>query len=192
MEIIYLLMILLSVCGGFGSFIVLLISLTSKKIKINIKIPCISLVVAMVLFIGSIISYGQAILATQKVAIYQRKNQTTSAVIENIDETTKPIETETTTEFTTYDYSTIQEETETISSTETIIDSSNDVVSTTENSTYIATNNNDKDIPVYITNTGSKYHSYGCQYLRKSSIQTTLKSAINSGYTPCSKCSPPR
>lgn len=47
------------------------------------------------------------------------------------------------------------------------------------------------DTIVYITNTGEKYHSYGCQYLRKSCIQITLSSAALSGYGRCSKCSPP-
>ncbi len=45
---------------------------------------------------------------------------------------------------------------------------------------------------VYITRTGSKYHSSGCSYLKKSKIQTTLAQAVSSGYTPCSKCNPPR
>ena len=44
---------------------------------------------------------------------------------------------------------------------------------------------------VYTTKTGAKYHSAGCQYLRKSSFATTLKDAINSGYTACSRCNPP-
>lgn len=44
---------------------------------------------------------------------------------------------------------------------------------------------------VYVTNTGEKYHSYGCQYLRKSCISISLSSAVSSGYTRCSKCNPP-
>ena len=47
------------------------------------------------------------------------------------------------------------------------------------------------DTIVYITNTGEKYHSYGCQYLRKSCIEITLSSAVSSGYGRCSKCHPP-
>ena len=47
------------------------------------------------------------------------------------------------------------------------------------------------DTIVYITNTGEKYHSYGCQYLRKSCIEITLSSAVSSGYGRCSKCRPP-
>jgi len=192
MAVLYLVMTILFTWGVIGSAILLIISLTSNKLKIDAKIPCICLIVTMGMSIGSMISYSDEVLKNQQVTIYQRKNQAASAVTKKIDETTKSIETETTTEFITYEYNTIQKETETISSTETIIDSSNDAVSTTDSNTYITTNNNDKDITVYITNTGSKYHSYGCQYLRKSSIQTTLKSALNSGYTPCSKCSPPR
>ncbi len=43
---------------------------------------------------------------------------------------------------------------------------------------------------VYITDTGSKYHSYGCQYLRNSCIEKHLSDVIGS-YEPCSKCNPP-
>ena len=43
---------------------------------------------------------------------------------------------------------------------------------------------------VYITETGEKYHRDGCQYLRQSQIAITKSDAINSGYTPCSRCNP--
>lgn len=42
---------------------------------------------------------------------------------------------------------------------------------------------------VYITKTGSKYHSDGCSYL-KSKISIDKNSAISSGYTACSRCNP--
>lgn len=41
---------------------------------------------------------------------------------------------------------------------------------------------------VYITSTGSKYHEYGCQYLRQSCHEIGLSDAKSRGYTPCSKC----
>lgn len=41
---------------------------------------------------------------------------------------------------------------------------------------------------VYITKSGSKYHSYGCQYLKKSCIAIDLPVAKARGYSPCSKC----
>ncbi len=44
---------------------------------------------------------------------------------------------------------------------------------------------------VYVTKTGSKYHSAGCSYLRRSAIAMDLADAIASGYTPCSRCNPP-
>lgn len=44
---------------------------------------------------------------------------------------------------------------------------------------------------VYVTNTGSKYHRSGCQYLRKSKIPISLSDAKKS-YDPCSKCKPPQ
>lgn len=47
-------------------------------------------------------------------------------------------------------------------------------------------------VTVYVTNTGEKYHRWGCQYLWNSSIAVTLDYALASGYTPCSRCNPPR
>ena len=46
------------------------------------------------------------------------------------------------------------------------------------------------DTVVYITKTGECYHSSGCSSLRKSKIETTLKSAVDRGYRACSKCHP--
>lgn len=48
-----------------------------------------------------------------------------------------------------------------------------------------------KEITVYITKTGSKYHSSGCRYLSKSKIPISLDAAKKS-YSPCSVCNPPR
>ena len=48
------------------------------------------------------------------------------------------------------------------------------------------------DVIVHITKTGEKYHSAGCQYLRKSDIEVTLSEAKARGLTPCSKCNPPQ
>jgi hypothetical protein len=44
---------------------------------------------------------------------------------------------------------------------------------------------------VYVTKTGKKYHSEGCSYLSKSKISMSLSDAKSSGYTACSRCSPP-
>lgn len=44
------------------------------------------------------------------------------------------------------------------------------------------------DQTVYITNTGSKYHSGWCQYLRGSKIPISLSAAKAQGYTPCKTC----
>jgi hypothetical protein len=49
-----------------------------------------------------------------------------------------------------------------------------------------------KEITVYITRTGKKYHRAGCSYLRSSSIPISLKNAKSNGYTACSRCRPPR
>jgi len=47
-------------------------------------------------------------------------------------------------------------------------------------------------ITVYITKTGGKYHRSSCSYLRRSKIIISLKDACARGYTPCSRCNPPR
>ncbi len=41
---------------------------------------------------------------------------------------------------------------------------------------------------VYITDTGTKYHKYGCQYLSQSCIEISLDDALAEGYTACSRC----
>lgn len=43
---------------------------------------------------------------------------------------------------------------------------------------------------VYITNTGKKYHSSGCSYLKQSKNAIDKNSAIFQGYTACSRCNP--
>lgn len=43
---------------------------------------------------------------------------------------------------------------------------------------------------VYVTETGSKYHENGCQYLHSSKIPTTYLDAIADGYSRCSRCDP--
>ena len=45
-----------------------------------------------------------------------------------------------------------------------------------------------QSMTVYVTNTGEKYHRYGCQYLAKSCIAISLDDAKSSGYTACSRC----
>ena len=47
-----------------------------------------------------------------------------------------------------------------------------------------------REIIVYVTNTGSKYHRDGCQYLRQSKIPMPLSQAAGL-YGPCSRCRPP-
>lgn len=42
----------------------------------------------------------------------------------------------------------------------------------------------------YVTDYGSNYHEYGCQYLWNSAYRTTVYEAKQEGYTKCSKCSP--
>ncbi|MGN0172108.1 MAG: hypothetical protein ACI39E_04935 [Acutalibacteraceae bacterium] len=49
-----------------------------------------------------------------------------------------------------------------------------------------------QSVTVYITDTGSKYHAGGCQYLKKSKHAIDLSDAKRQGYEPCSKCHPPQ
>ena len=49
-----------------------------------------------------------------------------------------------------------------------------------------------QSVTVYVTKTGEKYHRAGCQYLARSQIPMSLADAKAAGYTPCSKCGPPR
>ena len=46
----------------------------------------------------------------------------------------------------------------------------------------------DQSETVYVTDTGSKYHSAGCRYLKKSQIPMSLSEAKRQGYTACSVC----
>lgn len=48
-----------------------------------------------------------------------------------------------------------------------------------------------KEEIVYVTQTGEKYHVYGCRYLKKSCIETNLSDAVHY-YSPCARCHPPR
>lgn len=45
---------------------------------------------------------------------------------------------------------------------------------------------------VYVTRTGSKYHRGSCSYLSSSKIEIDLDDAKDDGYSPCSKCNPPK
>ena len=43
---------------------------------------------------------------------------------------------------------------------------------------------------VYLTNTGSKYHKFGCRYLKTSCTEVSLDQAISMGKTACKVCKP--
>ena len=49
----------------------------------------------------------------------------------------------------------------------------------------------EKDVTVYTTKTGKRFHKDGCRYLKKSKIKTTLKKACAAGHTSCKVCKPP-
>ena len=46
------------------------------------------------------------------------------------------------------------------------------------------------EITVYVTDKGSRYHQFGCQYLEESCIPIALSRAARD-YSPCSRCCPP-
>ncbi|XOQ45359.1 MAG: hypothetical protein ACFWTN_13075 [Clostridium sp.] len=48
------------------------------------------------------------------------------------------------------------------------------------------------DTIVYITDTGTKYHTSTCRYVSKSKYAITLEEAKEKGYTPCKVCNPPQ
>ena len=70
------------------------------------------------------------------------------------------------------------------------IQSSYAVASNTSKATISATQT--KNITVYITRTGKKYHKAGCRYLKQSKIPVKLKDAKANGYEPCKVCNPPQ
>jgi hypothetical protein len=47
-----------------------------------------------------------------------------------------------------------------------------------------------KEVTVYVTRTGAKYHRGSCRYLSRSKIPMALSEAVKS-YAPCSVCRPP-
>ncbi len=51
-------------------------------------------------------------------------------------------------------------------------------------------NTSDGSKTVYVTKTGTKYHTEKCQYA-KSAKKKSLEDATDAGYDPCKKCKPP-
>ncbi len=49
-----------------------------------------------------------------------------------------------------------------------------------------------KEVTVYITDTGSKYHTGSCRHVSKSKIAISLSDAKSKGYTACGVCNPPK
>lgn len=54
----------------------------------------------------------------------------------------------------------------------------------------ISSADSDNTDTVYVTNSGTKYHRWGCQYLKDSCYSISLSEAVRDGYEPCSKCDP--
>ncbi len=69
------------------------------------------------------------------------------------------------------------------------VDSAYAQLDSQQQNTYSAPSSDaDSSETVYITNSGSKYHADGCQYLANSKIEISLKKAKARGYTACSVC----
>ncbi|MFX4261144.1 hypothetical protein ACOBQJ_02970 [Pelotomaculum propionicicum] len=62
----------------------------------------------------------------------------------------------------------------------------------TETQTQTPAQTEKKEITVYVTDTGEKYHTAGCSSLSKSKIPMSLSDAKAAGYTPCGRCNPPK
>ena len=54
-----------------------------------------------------------------------------------------------------------------------------------------ATTTDKREITVYVTRTGQKYHRDGCRHLARSKFPMPLSEAKRA-YDPCKVCSPPR
>ena len=68
------------------------------------------------------------------------------------------------------------------------------LVQSTESETSASQSSKDapsKDMSVYVTRTGKKYHREGCSSLRRSKIPISLTEAKQK-YGPCRRCNPPR
>lgn len=86
-------------------------------------------------------------------------------------------------------------ESETVASTSSLSGNKNNAPSNKTSSSGTSTNTQSeskKEITVYVTATGEKYHRAGCRYLKKSKIPISLSEAKASGYEPCKVCNPPR
>lgn len=60
-----------------------------------------------------------------------------------------------------------------------------------EETTQKPTETEKKEVTVYITDSGEKYHKDGCSSLSKSKHPISLDEAKSRGYEPCKKCHPP-
>lgn len=49
-----------------------------------------------------------------------------------------------------------------------------------------------KEKIVYITDTGNKYHTGSCRFVKNSKTSITVQEALSQGYEPCGVCNPGR
>ncbi len=145
-------------------------------------------------FIMSVALFGDDSDTTAETGNNITTSDTTATVTEPKTSTTKTTTKETTTEATT-EATTTEASTKETTTVETTTESTTKETTTKETTKAATTQTTTNYIPpvaesdeiVYVTNTGTKYHNYGCRHL-KSVIEISLDDAIASGYTPCGTC----
>lgn len=68
-----------------------------------------------------------------------------------------------------------------------VIDSLNNNLSTVSEP---SSSKNDKTQDVYVTKTGSKYHTDKCRYYHDNCVKISKEDAEANGYEPCESCNP--
>ena len=158
------------------------LSKTIGKLSLEKKVLLAAIVIFIFLFI--VISIGAS--NEKKEISTTTINQTTesTSIYEYIDES--ELDDTTTSDFEEMETDEFIPEVET---TETTTKESTKETTTKPTTTKEVTTTTEEYIEdvVYITNTGSKYHNYGCRHL-KSVIEITLSQAKARGYAPCGTC----
>jgi len=83
----------------------------------------------------------------------------------------------------TYDSQSVETDDEDYYSTQDEEDSSESSSEASDSDT-----SDDSGGTVYVTDTGSCYHHWGCGYLKDSANEISLEDAESQGYRPCSRC----
>ena len=167
------------------------VSKLSKTIgKLSLEKKILLALIAIFIFLAIVVSIGAS--NEKKDNYTTTTNQTTesTSIYEDVDES----ELEDTTIF-DYEESGTDDSISELETTETTTKETTSKETTTKETTTKQTTTKEVTTTteeyveevVYITNTGSKYHNYGCRHL-KSVIEITLSQAKARGYAPCGTC----